>query len=82
MKYNAPVAALAFSADGAWFPVGVGYAWDVEEEGTRTAERPALFVHELGEEVVREATRLRVERRTRSACVSIFGSLSSHSLCI
>jgi WD domain, G-beta repeat len=50
-RYNAPVAALAFSADGARLAVGASYTWDAGEEGARTAERPSLFVRELGEEV-------------------------------
>ncbi len=50
-KYNTPVAALAFSADGARLAIGAGYTWDAGEEGARTAERPSLFVRELGEEV-------------------------------
>ena len=50
-KYNAPVAALAFSADGSRLAIGASYTWDAGEEGARTAERPSLFVRELGEEV-------------------------------
>lgn len=50
-RYNAPVAALAFSADGARLAVGASYTWDAGEEGARTAERPSLFVRELGDEV-------------------------------
>jgi cell cycle arrest protein BUB3 len=50
-RYNAPVAAMAFSADDARLAVGASYTWDAGEEGARTAERPALFVRELGEEV-------------------------------
>jgi cell cycle arrest protein BUB3 len=50
-RYNVPVAALAFSADGARLAVGASYTWDEGEEGARTAERPSIFVRELGEEV-------------------------------
>ena len=50
-RYNAPVAALAFSADGARLAIGASYTWDAGEEGARTAERPSLFVRELGDEV-------------------------------
>jgi len=50
-KYNAPVAALAFSADGSRLAIGASYTWDAGEEGARTAERPSLFIRELGEEV-------------------------------
>jgi cell cycle arrest protein BUB3 len=50
-RYNAPVAALAFSADGARLAIGASYTWDAGEEGARTAERPSLFVREVGEEV-------------------------------
>jgi len=50
-KYNSPVAALAFSADGSRLAIGASYTWDAGEEGARTAERPSLFVRELGEEV-------------------------------
>ncbi|KAI0297818.1 WD40 repeat-like protein [Multifurca ochricompacta] len=36
-----------------WLASGVGasYTWDAGEEGARTADRPVLFVRELGEEV-------------------------------
>ncbi|KAI0287356.1 WD40 repeat-like protein [Russula brevipes] len=50
-RYSAPVAALAFSADGARLAVGASYTWDAGEEGARTADRPSLFIRELGEEV-------------------------------
>jgi hypothetical protein len=50
-RYGSPVAALALSADGAHLAVGASYTWDAGEEGACTAERPALFVRELGEEV-------------------------------
>ena len=50
-RYAAPVAALAFSPDGSRLAVGASYTWDEGEEGARTAERPALFVREPGEEV-------------------------------
>jgi cell cycle arrest protein BUB3 len=60
-KYNAPVAALAFSADGSRLAIGASYTWDAGEEGARTAERPSLFIRELGEEVkVRLLDRLAV----------------------
>jgi cell cycle arrest protein BUB3 len=50
-RYSAPVAALAFSADGARLAIGASYTWDAGEEGARTADRPSLFVRELGDEV-------------------------------
>ncbi|KAH9059185.1 WD40 repeat-like protein [Lactarius vividus] len=50
-RYTSPVAALAFSADGTRLAVGASYTWDEGEEGARSAERPALFVREPGEEV-------------------------------
>ena len=50
-RYTAPVAALAFSADGTRLAIGASYTWDEGEEGARTTERPALFVREPGEEV-------------------------------
>jgi len=31
--------------------IGASCTWDAGEEGARTAERPSLFVRELGEEV-------------------------------
>ncbi len=49
MKYNAPIAALAFSADGARLAIGASYTWDAGEERVRMAERPSLFIRELGE---------------------------------
>ena len=50
-RYTAPVAALAFSADGTRLAIGASYTWDEGEEGARTTEPPALFVREPGEEV-------------------------------
>ena len=63
-KYNAPVAALAFSADGSRLAIGASYTWDAGEEGARTAERPSLFVRELGEEV-----KVRLLGRQVAVCV-------------
>ena len=63
-RYNAPVAALAFSADGSRLAIGASYTWDAGEEGARTAERPSLFVRELGEEV-----KVRLLRRLAAVCV-------------
>ncbi|KAI0288662.1 WD40 repeat-like protein [Multifurca ochricompacta] len=50
-RYNSSVSTLAFSADGSRLAIGASYTWDAGEEGARTADRPALFVRELGEEV-------------------------------
>jgi cell cycle arrest protein BUB3 len=50
-RYGSPVAALAFSADGARLAIGASYTWDAGKEGARMTERPALFVREIGEEV-------------------------------
>jgi cell cycle arrest protein BUB3 len=31
--------------------VGVSYTWDEGEEGARNAERPAVFIRKVGDEV-------------------------------
>ena len=50
-KYNAPVPTVAFNCDGTRLAVGVSYTWENGEEGARGAERPAVFVKAVGEEV-------------------------------
>ena len=70
-RYGSPIVALAFSVDGARLAIGASYTWDAGKRA-RTAERPALFVRELGEEVkVRSVWRaavlcLDLSRRVRS----------------
>lgn len=50
-KYAAPVPSIAFSCDGTKLAVGVSYTWEEGEEGARTAERPTVFIKNVGEEV-------------------------------
>lgn len=49
--YRAPVSSLAWNCDGGKLAVGVGYTWDEGEEGVKGAERPGIFIREVGEEV-------------------------------
>ena len=50
-KYHAPVPSIAFNSDGTRLAVGVSYTWEEGEEGAKTAERPAVFIKNVGEEV-------------------------------
>ena len=50
-KYNSPVPSIAFNCDGSKLAVGVSYTWEEGEEGAKTAERPAVFIKNVGEEV-------------------------------
>ena len=42
---------VAFNCDGSKLAVGVSYNWDEGEEGAKTAERPAVYVRNAGDEV-------------------------------
>jgi hypothetical protein len=50
-KYNSPIPAVAFNSDGTKLAVGVSYTWDEGEEGGKNAEKPAVFIKKLGDEV-------------------------------
>lgn len=50
-KYNAPVPSIAFNCDGTKLAVGVSYTWEEGEEGAKTAERPAVYIKNVGDEV-------------------------------
>ncbi|KAI0685726.1 WD40 repeat-like protein [Cytidiella melzeri] len=50
-KYNAAVPSVAFNCDGTKLAVGVSYMWDEGEQGSKTAERPRVFVRTTGDEV-------------------------------
>ena len=50
-KYHSPVPSIAFNNDGTKLAVGVSYTWEEGEEGAKTAERPAVFIKNVGEEV-------------------------------
>lgn len=50
-KYNAPVPSIAFNCDGTKLAVGVSYTWEEGEEGAKTAERPAVYIRTVGDEV-------------------------------
>ena len=50
-KYNNAIPSIAFNCNGTKLAVGVSYTWDDGEEGAKAAERPAVFVRNLGDEV-------------------------------
>ncbi|KAF8240272.1 WD40 repeat-like protein [Tricholoma matsutake] len=50
-KYAGPVSSLAFNCDGTKLAVAVSYTWDEGEAGLKTAERPAVAIRKLGDEV-------------------------------
>lgn len=50
-KYNNSISSIAFNCDGTKLAAGVSYTWDDGEEGSKTAERPAISVKKLGDEV-------------------------------
>ncbi|KIM84438.1 hypothetical protein PILCRDRAFT_6108 [Piloderma croceum F 1598] len=50
-KYKAAIPSVAFNCDGTRLAVGVSYTWDDGEEGLKNAERPAVFVRKVGDEV-------------------------------
>ncbi|PCH35043.1 WD40 repeat-like protein [Wolfiporia cocos MD-104 SS10] len=50
-KYHSPVPSIAFSADGTKLAVGVSYTWEEGEEGAKKAERPTVYIKNVGEEV-------------------------------
>lgn len=50
-KYNGPIPSIAFNRDGTRLAVGVSYTWDEGETGAKTAERPAVWIRNVGEEV-------------------------------
>ncbi|KAF8641345.1 hypothetical protein AX16_010043 [Volvariella volvacea WC 439] len=50
-KFNGPISSLSFNCDGTKLAISVSYTWDEGEEGLRTAERPAIIVKKLGDEV-------------------------------
>ncbi|KAG6854543.1 hypothetical protein C0991_005455 [Blastosporella zonata] len=50
-KFASPISSLAFNCDGTKLAIAVSYTWDDGEQGLKTAERPAVFVRTLGDEV-------------------------------
>jgi cell cycle arrest protein BUB3 len=50
-KYKAAIPSVAFNCDGTRLAVGVSYTWDEGEEGAKNAERPAVFVRKVGDEL-------------------------------
>jgi len=50
-KYKTAIPSIAFNCDGSKLAVGVSYTWDEGEEGAKGAERPAVFVKNVGDEV-------------------------------
>lgn len=50
-KYKTAIPSIAFNCDGSKLAVGVSYTWDEGEEGAKNAERPAVFVKNVGDEV-------------------------------
>ena len=56
-RYHSPVPSIAFNCDGTKLAVGVSYTWEEGEEGAKTAERPAVYIKNVGEEVKVRALR-------------------------
>ncbi|KAG6890289.1 hypothetical protein C0995_009495 [Termitomyces sp. Mi166 len=50
-KFANPISSLAFNCDGTKLAVAVSYTWDNGEAGSKMAERPAILVRKLGDEV-------------------------------
>lgn len=50
-KFANPISSLAFNCDGTKLAIAVSYTWDEGEAGLKTAERPAILVRKLGDEV-------------------------------
>ena len=50
-NYKAAIPSVAFSCDGTRLAIGVSYTWDDGEEGLKNAERPAVFVRQVGDEI-------------------------------
>ncbi|THH29078.1 hypothetical protein EUX98_g5114 [Antrodiella citrinella] len=50
-QYHSAVPSIDFSCDGTKLAVGVSYNWDDGEEGSRSAERPSVFIRTVGDEV-------------------------------
>jgi len=50
-KFRSAVPSIAFNCDGTKLAVGVSYMWDDGEDGAKSAERPAVYVRNVGDEV-------------------------------
>ncbi|KAJ8503101.1 hypothetical protein ONZ45_g11153 [Pleurotus djamor] len=50
-KYNSAIPSVHFNSDGTRLAVGVSYTWDEGEDGAKTAERPAVWIRKVGDEV-------------------------------
>ncbi|KAF8907800.1 WD40-repeat-containing domain protein [Mucidula mucida] len=50
-KFSNPVSSIAFNCDGTSMAIATCYTWDDGEAGMRTAERPAITIKKLGDEV-------------------------------
>ncbi|KAG6812833.1 hypothetical protein H0H92_016102 [Tricholoma furcatifolium] len=50
-KFTNPISSLAFNCDGTKLAIAASYTWDEGEAGLKIAERPAIFVRKLGDEV-------------------------------
>ena len=50
-KYKTAIPSIAFNCDGTRLAVAVSYTWDEGEEGYKNAERPAVFVRKVGDEI-------------------------------
>ena len=61
-KYKAAIPSVGFNCDGTKLAVSVSYTWDDGEEGAKNAERPAVFVRTVGDEVKVCAIVILVER--------------------
>lgn len=50
-KYKTAIPSIGFNCDGTRLAVGVSYTWDDGAEGMVSAEKPAVFVRNVGDEV-------------------------------
>lgn len=50
-NFNNAVSSVAFNCDGGRLAIASSYTWDEGEAGAKTAERPAITVKKMGEEI-------------------------------
>lgn len=50
-KFHSAVPSISFNCDGTKLAVGVSYNWDEGAEGAKHAERPSLFIRDVGPEL-------------------------------
>lgn len=50
-KFHSAVPSVSFNCDGTKLAIGVSYNWDEGAEGAKHAERPSVFIREVGPEL-------------------------------